>query len=274
MLPWMLRYSRLLEDRVRLHWAARAFLWIVTVPSNLVKAKQEQYRAAPDSGSIIVKDEAETWQAVNPDLKGFDAQFDLRAIRQMIDAGSGMPPHWRGEAHDVSLATAQAMEHSASRHLRRRQLYLRFLVQDLSHHAYTRAFQLGKVRAKPNAEAITVEITDIDRDDNEGLATAAKTIAEALATLSEILPTQKSPTLRRRILQMVMRFAGEILPETTIDQILREIPAEIPTTGVGTGFDPAPQTQHVGAGFKPALATEPAQDVGAGGSRPPQETSP
>ena len=120
MIPWLLRYSRLLEDRVRLHWAARAFLWIVTVPSNLVQSKADQYRTTPDSGSIIVKDDAEEWDAVSPDLKGFDAQFDLRAIRQMIDAGSGMPPHWRGEAHDVSLATAQAMEHSASRHLRRR----------------------------------------------------------------------------------------------------------------------------------------------------------
>ncbi len=26
-IPWLLRYSRMLEDRVRLHWAARAFLY-------------------------------------------------------------------------------------------------------------------------------------------------------------------------------------------------------------------------------------------------------
>ena len=31
-IPWLLRYSRMLEDRVRLHWAARAFLYLVTVP--------------------------------------------------------------------------------------------------------------------------------------------------------------------------------------------------------------------------------------------------
>ncbi|MFN2226881.1 MAG: hypothetical protein ACK2UY_11245, partial [Anaerolineae bacterium] len=90
MIPWLLRYSRMLEDRVRLHWATRAFLWIVTVPQNMVRAKQEQYRSPPESGSIIVKDEAEEWQAVAPDLRAFDAQFDTRAVRQMIDAGSGM----------------------------------------------------------------------------------------------------------------------------------------------------------------------------------------
>jgi hypothetical protein len=262
MIPWLLRYSRLIEDRVRLHWASRAFLWMVTVPPNLVKAKQEQYRTAPASGSIIVKDDSETWESVSPDLKGFDAQFDSRSVRQMIDAGSGMPPHWRGEAHDVSLATAQAMEHSASRHLRRRQLYLRFVVQDLCHHAYTRAFQLGKVRAKPNAGAITVQITDIDRDDNEGLATAAKTIAEALQTLSDILPAQKSPTLRRRILQMVMRFAGEILPETAIDQILREIPAEIPTSDAGAGASRPLSDCIAPGGAQPAApGTPPTEDT-------------
>jgi hypothetical protein len=222
MLPWMLRYSRLLEDRVRLHWAARAFLWVVTVPSNLVGAKQEQYRTPPDSGSIIVKDDAETWDAVNPDLKGFDAQFDLRAIRQMIDAGSGMPPHWRGEAHDVSLATAQAMEHSASRHLRRRQLYTQYMVQDLAHTAYTRAAQLGRVRAKPNRNAITVEMTDIDRVDNRDLATAAHTIAQAMETAARTTATTRSDTLRRLALRLIMRFGGETLDEDTIDAIFNE----------------------------------------------------
>jgi hypothetical protein len=31
MIPWLQRYSRMLEDRVRLHWGVRAFLWMVTV---------------------------------------------------------------------------------------------------------------------------------------------------------------------------------------------------------------------------------------------------
>jgi hypothetical protein len=222
MVPWLLRYSRMLEDRIRLHWAARAFLWIVTVPSNLVTSKQEQYRTTPESGSIIVKDDAETWDAVSPDLKGFDAQFDLRAVRQMIDAGSGFPPHWRGEAHDVSLATAQAMEHSASRHLRRRQLYTRYLVQDLAHQAYIRAALLNKARAKPNRDAIDVQFVDLDRTDNTTLATAANTIAQAMETVARTTQTTRSDTLRRLILRLVLRFGGEQLRPGTIDTIFDE----------------------------------------------------
>ncbi len=222
MIPWLLRYSRMLEDRVRLHWAARAFLWIVTVPSNLVAAKQDQYRTTPDSGSIIVKDDAEQWNAVAPDLKGFDAQFDLRAVRQMIDAGSGLPPHWRGEAHDVSLATAQAMEHSASRHLRRRQLYVRYMVQDLAHQAYTRAALLGRYRARPNRDAIVIDMTDIDRTDNAALADAAHRIAQALQIAAEATDTRGSLTLRRLILRLVLRFAGEPTKAEDLDAILAE----------------------------------------------------
>jgi hypothetical protein len=230
MIPWLLRYSRLIEDRVRLHWATRAFLWIVTVPANMVAAKREQYRQPPDAGSIVVKDEGETWEAVNPDLRGFDAQFDTRAVRQMIDAGSGLPPHWRGEAHDVSLATAEAMEHSASRHLRRRQLYVRFLVLNLCHTAYTRAWQIGKVRTKPNPNAISVEMTDIDRDDNMDLATAAHTIAQAMQSLTNIIQpgAGRSAALRRLILQIVMRFAGERMDEPAVDEIMAELEANPP----------------------------------------------
>ena len=222
LIPWLLRYSRLLEDRVRLHWAARAFLWIVTVPPNKVSEKMEQYRIAPDSGAVIVKDESEDWKVVNPDLKGMDSQFDLRAVRMMIDAGTGMPPHWRGEPHNISLATSRSMDRAAARHLRRRQLYLRFLVVDLAHIAYTRAWQIGKVRATPRREAISAETTDIDRQDNQELALAARDVAQAMTALKAQVPGS-SPTLQRLLLRLVFRFAGEPLDEPVVDAITAEL---------------------------------------------------
>lgn len=223
MIPWLLRYSRLLEDRVRLNFAARAFLWIVTVPANMVGAKQEQYSTPPDSGSVIVKDDSETWEPVNPDLKGLDAHYDTRAIRQMIDAGSGLPPHWRGEATDVSLATARAMENSASRHLRRRQLYLRYLITDLAHVAYTRAWQIGRTRARPARDRINVPTPDIARTENKELAEAAKAITDALTTLQSALPETRSRQLRRRVLELVFKFAGQPLTEAEADTIIKEL---------------------------------------------------
>ncbi len=108
-IPWLLRYSRMLEDRVRLHWAVRTFLWFVTVPTNLVERKQAEYATPPEAGSIIVKDDAETWSVEAPTLHAADAQHDLQAVRHMIDA-VGYPPHWRGEGGDANLATATAMQ--------------------------------------------------------------------------------------------------------------------------------------------------------------------
>jgi len=244
MIPWLLRYSRMLEDRVRLHWAARAFLWIVTVPTSKVREKIAQYSAAPDSGAVIVKDESEDWKAVNPDLKGMDAQFDLRAVRMMIDAGSSLPPHWRGEPHNISLATSRSMDRSAARHLRRRQLYIRHMVTHLAHIAYTRAWEIGKVRSKPDVYAITVETTDIDREDNKELAGAARDVANALAIMAGQLPG-RSPALQRLLLHLVLKFAGETPGDDDIDIILAEIAA-----------NPLPLDDNVGAGLAPAPAAE------------------
>lgn len=224
MIPWLQRYSRMLEDRVRLHWAVRAFLWLVTVPANKVKEKQEQYRIPPESGSIVVHDESEGWQAVTPSLHGVDAASDLKAVRGMIDAGSGYPPHWRGEAADANLATATAMQAPTERHLLRRQQYFTFLLQDLLYHAYQRS-RSGAQRALPAQDyqqLFVVVRPDISRTDNESLARAARDLTQGLSTLAEQI-SGLPPSLARHTLRMVFKFAGEPLDEGNIDQIMEEM---------------------------------------------------
>jgi len=222
-LPWLRRYSRMLEDRVRLNWAVRAFLWMVTVPSNKVQAKKSQYATAPEAGSIIVKDESETWEPVTPSLNARDAGNDLKAVRRMIDAGPGFPPHWRGEPEDTNYATAKAMHDAANRHLRRRQLYLRYMLIDLAHISYTRARQAGHYRARPDRTKITALLPDISREDNATLATAARDLATAYSSLrQEITPAGPVDTFSRIMLSVISKFAGEPLSADQIDAILQE----------------------------------------------------
>jgi hypothetical protein len=228
MLPWLARYSRMLEDRVRLHWAVRAFLWIVTVPTNKIAEKQAQYRQPPEAGSIIIKDESERWEAAAPNLHGSDASHDLRAVRQMVDAGSGYPPHWRGEPADANLATATAMQAPTERALARRQQYFIFMLQDILWTAYQRAVQAGKARPlNPGsyAELFTVSAPDVSRSDNESLARAAKDITQAFATLYGLLEG-RSGQMDRLLLRLALRFAGEPQSEETIAAILRETAAQ------------------------------------------------
>jgi hypothetical protein len=118
------------------------------------------------------------------------------------------------------------MEHSASRHLRRRQLTLKHIVTDLTHITYTRAYQIGKVRTLPDRDKISVTMADLDRQDNQDLAAAAKTVAASLATLTRTLPRTRSQTLRHRLVSMIFRFAGEPLDEREIDAILAEVEEE------------------------------------------------
>jgi hypothetical protein len=228
MIPWLQRYSRMLEDRVRLHWGIRAFLWMVTVPTNKVREKQEQYRSAPESGSIVVKDESETWEAVSPQLRGADAEHDLKAVRQMVDAGSGYPPHWRGESGDANLATATAMQSPTERHLARRQKYFVFMLQDILYHAFQRSALLkgrGALRGEDYGRLFSVSAPDVSRSDNEALARASRDLSQAFGQLGSDLAVSRSSTLSKMLMNLVFKFAGEPQSDELLAQILAEIEA-------------------------------------------------
>lgn len=227
-IPWLLRYSRMLEDRVRLHWAARAFLYLVTVPSNKVEAKSVQYGSAPESGSIVVKDESETWETITPSLRGADAGHDMKAVRNMIDAGSGFPPHWRGEGGEVNVATAEAMQAPPEKFLIKRQEYFIWLLKDILWQAYLRAVQIDAqpaIEEQQYQELFTVAAPDVTLRDNNQLSRGSLQIAEAFAMLQNTL-LGKSPTLHRIAADLMLKFAGEPQEDDVLDMIVSEAKAD------------------------------------------------
>ncbi|MFN2191942.1 MAG: hypothetical protein ACK2UR_11675, partial [Candidatus Promineifilaceae bacterium] len=234
------RYSRMLEDRVRFHWATRLFLWMVRVPRNRVAEKAEQYRLPPEAGSIIVHDESEEWSVQTPVIRGADAAPDLKAVRNMIDGGSGYPPHWRGEATDVNLATAQAMQEPAERHLARRQNYFIWLLQDITYQAYQRAHQV-RPQLWPGIEENRYHVLfnsaapDVSRTDNHVLAQATNQLAAAFQSINEQYPN--SDTLRKLLLKVLLKFAGEQQDEDVLQTIMDETGESIRQNGrVREGF--------------------------------------
>ncbi|MCI0394656.1 MAG: phage portal protein [Chloroflexi bacterium] len=248
-LVWLQRYSRMLEDRVRMHWAVRAFLWFIKVPTHKVEEKKAQYAAAPESGSVIVHDDAETWDVKAPALHAADARHDLQAVRQMIDA-AGYPPHWRGESGDANLATATAMQVRPERHLKRRQDYMVFVLQDLVLNAYRRALEIGKVRGvlpvATHNELLPANVTDVSRSDNQALATAGRELMAAMKELLVYVPPAKSPTLARLTLKLLFRFIGEPVREDVLDQVMSEaFPASEAPAAPGDG-----EEEMSGAGFQ------------------------
>lgn len=224
-LPWLLKYSRMVEERVRLHWAMRAFLWFVTVPAGKVKEKQAQYRQPPEPGSIVVKDDGESWEVQTPNLRGADAAHDMKAVRNMIDAGVGLPPHWRGESEDVNLATAQAMQEPVERHLRRRQGYFVFVLCDIIWNAYQRASALdsarwGSVEMTSYKKLFAAQVTDISSTDNLRLAQSTKELMAGFKELATEFP--QSGKLKRLMLKLALKFAGEPVDDVFLDAVVRE----------------------------------------------------
>jgi hypothetical protein len=143
----------------------------------------------------------------------------------MIDAGSGYPPHWRGDAGDISLATAQAMTGPTERHLRRRQLYFVWMVEDIIYNAYSRSYALGMTRklASSNySDLFRISLPEISRFDNESLSIAGKNISAAFADLSPMI-AQYPVTYSKTMLQTVFKFMGEPLTEDQINLLLDDI---------------------------------------------------
>jgi hypothetical protein len=225
-LPWLRRYARWLEDRVRLNAAMRTFLWIIHAPARLRTTLEERYRMAPEPGSVIIAEQdAESWTAVTPNLHAADAEKDGRALRWMIAAGGpGTALIDLGEGEDANLATGQAMAEQRRRFLRRRQSYLVWMITDLALHAYLAGAGLPRSRYAGLVATITANAPDISPEDNQALAAAAHQLTGALQTLAAITSPAGTPgpAFRKLALRLFAKFAGEVLGEQESAAILTE----------------------------------------------------
>jgi hypothetical protein len=223
-LPWLKRYSRWLEDRVRLNAGVRAFLWVVKAPARLRGELAARYHQPPEPGSVIIADEQETWTAVAPNLHANDASNDGRAIRWMIVAGGpGTSLLDLGEGEDSNLATGQVMTEMRRRFLRRRQAYLAWLLTDLLLVAWRR-YSAGerRLRRGVNAADITAVLPDISVEDNQKLAQAAMQLASGLNSVAQLVGS--GDAFRRLALRMFVKFAGEQISERELTELLAAAP--------------------------------------------------
>lgn len=226
-LPWLKRYSRWLEDRVRVNAAMRIFLWIVKVPGKMVEKKEEQYRKMPAAGSVMVVDrDNEEWEAVTPEIKAWDAAADGRAIRWMVVAGGpGLSLLDLGESETANLASAKVLGEQRRRFLRRRQAHFGYILADVVLQAWNRAVALGLRRGRPATLAqIEVGVPDIAPEDNVELAGAADQITDAMNKLAEMVGD--TPALRRVAARLVFKFAGEPVSEAEFEEIVKGVLAD------------------------------------------------
>ncbi len=188
-LPWLKRYARWLEDRVRLNRYRTTFLWDVTVQGTEadIRSAQARYRTPPEPGSVNVHGPTETWEAKRPHIEADDAAPDGRALRMILSAGAGMPLHWMGEPEGSTRTTAKESAQPALQHLVARQLYFVWVLKDIVRHAAARAAALGhlNLRGVPEDLSLRETVEDMTREDNLALAQATKEMATALALMAD-----------------------------------------------------------------------------------------
>lgn len=188
-LPWLKRYARWLEDRVRLNRYRTTFLWDVTVQGTEadIRSAQARYRTPPEPGSVNVHSPTETWEAKRPNIEADDAAPDGRALRMVLSAGAGMPLHWMGEPEGSTRTTAKESAQPALQHLVARQLYFVWVLKDIVRHAAARAAALGhlSLRNVPEDLGLQETVEDMTREDNLALAQATKEMATALALMAD-----------------------------------------------------------------------------------------
>ena len=182
-LPWLSRYKDWLTDRVLINRYKGAFLWDVTLEGAdraAILARRAELAEAPKPGSILLHNERETWQAIQPAIGSSDVERDGHALRLMIAAGAGVPLHFLAEGQDTNVATAREMARPTLRHYGRRQLVVGEMFEDIANDALRRSGRFGE-----GPWGVRAVFEDLSRRDTEESARATKAGAEGLAVAVE-----------------------------------------------------------------------------------------
>ena len=212
-LPWLARYASWLEDRVRLNRFRQAYMFVVkgkyyTEADRLARRKELEANP-PQPGSILVSDESEEWDVLNPKLNSSDANNDGLALKKFIAGGQGLPLHWLAEPESSTRTTAEAAGTPTFKTLEDRQRLVLTILRDLLQIAVARRRQKGDTI--PDAP-ISVTAADISERDNAALALAATQVISGFGQLWAANLIDDTEYMR-----IIYRFAGEVLPAARPD---------------------------------------------------------
>jgi hypothetical protein len=207
LLPWLGRYSTWLEHRVRLNQYRQSFLYTVKAKwastAERMRRQNELNMNPPEPGSILVVDEAETWEVFYPNLASFEAAADGLALKKIIAVGAGSPLHFLAEPESATRTTAESAGGPTFRHYEQRQEFFLWMIEDITRAVLRRRKMCDRL-IKLDAN-LKVTGTDISSRDNAALATAASTVIGAFLDLRELGLIDDHELLR-----LAYRFAGEV----------------------------------------------------------------
>jgi hypothetical protein len=207
-LRWLTRYGAWLEDRIRLNRFRQTFVFVVKGVYESAAKRLERQREInanpPNPGSILVTDESETWDVIQPKLDSFEASLDGMAVKKLIAVGAGVPLHFLAEPESSTRTTAEQAGGPTFRHYTRRQLFFSWMMQDIAGAVARRRAMVD--HAVREDTGITVSGAEIGVRDNATLASAAAAVVGAFTQLHDAGLISDAELVR-----MAYKFGGEIV---------------------------------------------------------------
>ncbi len=191
----------------------------------LVEGKRTQLESNnPIEAGIYVHGAGEKTEYPDLSINASNVEPDGRALRQAVAIGSNLAPHYLGEGDRVNYATAKEMGEPTARFLSERQQTFIWQLEELIEVAYGR-FQLSMYDTLLPDDydyGLKAIVPEVARADNEALAKAALSIAQALAVAAA-----HGWTDNEMALTLMMKFAGETLSKEDIMRILEQAKLDV-----------------------------------------------
>ena len=143
---WLHNYERFLFSRVERARHLNAFIWDVLLKGMndaQIKKWLKEHGAAPKPGSMRAHNEKVEWEAVTPKLESNDASNEARMFRSHIAGGAGIPIFWLGGGEGLTRAVALEMSTPVFKHLKSRQLYLKYMFHTIINYVLDQAIIAG-----------------------------------------------------------------------------------------------------------------------------------
>jgi hypothetical protein len=226
---WLDAYEQFLFDYAEKWPLQNSFIFDLLVQGADDNEIKKQVAAfTKKSGSVYGHNEKITLDAVTPDLKSLDAAEGARIFRNHILGRFGYPEHWYGGGGDVNRATAAEMDAPALKMLSRKQLAVKYILEDMLTYQIRQARAARYLRVSDEDATVSVTTPEMASKDVGKLSSSAQAVATALVTAEMQQWVDKETA--RRIWASVVSFTG-------VDIDLDEVRAAIEEQGNTEGYE-------------------------------------
>lgn len=219
-MDWLDLYDKALFGEVERWDALRSFIWDVTLrgaTEETVKKRASEIEV-PSSGGVRVHNDAETWQAVTPDLQAANGAENARTVRNHILGGSTLPEHWYGGGGDVNRSTADEMGEPTFKTFKFRQTEWKHILETVCFYAvYSRLEKTGNIPEDLRNYRPVAQFPELTHRDTSVYAAALQqtVVAVGIAVEKSMMTEETAVAV---IGSMISRIGIEVNPAKELEQ--------------------------------------------------------